>query len=180
MTLFQIIFTKTIITRLAFLLLTILLTVLSSPPDIAPAAAPLHPAAMVGTRHAIPQPNLSGMWVGQLLQNEGGIAPEFYFSMEIAQNGIFVRGKSYVKHEGIWAEMAFSGHVDQNGSLILTETEILRSQKPNDLSWCMKEYKLRLSYTPEGMVLVGPWWGDSIYGPCIPGSVRLKRRVKSV
>ncbi|OAV46235.1 hypothetical protein [Lewinella sp. 4G2] len=127
----------------------------------------------------IPQPNVSGTWTGKLLQNEGGIAPEFAFTMEIAHNGIFVRGTSYVSHQGIWAEMRFSGYQKENGVIVITETEILRSQKPNDLSWCMKEYELRAEYTAEGMVLTGPWWGESAYGACIPGSVRLKRKIKT-
>lgn len=114
-----------------------------------------------------------------MYQNEGGIAPDFEFTMEIAHNGIFVRGNSFVRHEGIWAELSFSGYQSENGSIMLTETKVLRSQKPEELSWCMKEYELRAEYTAEGIVLAGPWWGDSVYGPCIPGSVRLTRKVKT-
>ncbi|NJC26201.1 hypothetical protein [Neolewinella antarctica] len=127
----------------------------------------------------IPQPDLTGSWVGKLYQNEGGIAPDFEFSMDIVQNGIFVRGTSFVRHEGIWAEIAFSGYQKENGSVLLTETKILRSQKPEDLSWCMKEYELRAAFNDAGMLLSGPWWGDSIYGACIPGSVRLTRKIKT-
>ena len=124
-------------------------------------------------------PDLSGTWKGKLYQNEGGIAPAFDFTMEIVQSGIFVRGKSYVKHGEIWAEMAFSGHQAPNGTLVLTETRVLRADKPDDLSWCMKEYELQGQYTQSGMVLTGPWWGDSEFGPCVPGSVRLTRRTKT-
>ena len=123
--------------------------------------------------------DISGTWVGKLLQNPGGVAPEFEFTMEIQHNGIFVKGTSFVRYERIWVEMAFSGHRTENGNIEIIETEILRSQKPDDLAWCMKEYKLRTEYTREGLILIGPWWGNSLFGPCIPGSVRLVRKVKT-
>ena len=123
--------------------------------------------------------DISGTWVGKLLQNPGGVAPEFEFTMEIQHNGVFVKGTSFVRHERIWVEMAFSGHLTGNGNIEIVETEILRSQKPDDLAWCMKEYKLRTEYTREGLILIGPWWGNSLFGPCIPGSVRLVRKVKT-
>ena len=124
------------------------------------------------------QTDLSGSWEGTLYQNEGGIAPKFQFTMEIVQSGIFVRGRSLVSYQGIWAEMSFSGYQNELGTLILTETKVLRSKKPDDLSWCMKEYELRAEMTQIGTVLTGPWWGDSAFGPCVPGSVRLTRKIK--
>ena len=143
------------------------------PTNSAPATSPALEVTLA--KH----PDLSGTWVGKMYQNPGGIAPEFEFTMEIAHNGIFVQGTSFVRHGRIWAEMRFSGHQKANGSIVLIETEILRSQKPEELSWCVKEYELRGEYTEAGLVLTGPWWGNSDYGPCIPGSVRLTRRVKT-
>ena len=126
-----------------------------------------------------PQMSLSGLWTGELLQNEGGIADRFEFTMQLWQNGIFLHGTAHVQLGEIWAEMKLSGFQLENGSWKLTETEILRSQKPDDLSWCMKLYELRIGYTSEGMTLNGPWWGNSKFGPCVPGSVRLKVKKKS-
>lgn len=123
--------------------------------------------------------DLNGLWTGELLQNEGGIADRFEFSMQLRQNGIFMNGTAYVAFGEIWAEMNLSGFQLENGSWKLTETEIIRSQKPDDLSWCMKRYELRVEYTTDGIILHGPWWGNSAFGPCIPGSVRLKMRKKS-
>lgn len=125
------------------------------------------------------QMSLSGVWIGELLQNEGGIADRFEFSMQLLQNGIFMQGTAHVKLGEIWAEMKLSGFQMANGSWKLTETEILRAQKPEDLSWCMKGYELRVDYTTEGMTLHGPWWGTSKFGPCVPGSVRLRIKKKS-
>ena len=126
-----------------------------------------------------PKMKLSGLWTGELLQNEGGIADRFEFTMQLWQNGIFLHGTAHVKLGKIWAEMKLSGFQLDNGSWKLTETEILRSQKPDDLSWCIKRYELRIGYTTEGITLHGPWWGSSKFGPCVPGSVRLKIKKKS-
>jgi len=131
---------------------------------------PLHQRPRPGTSVE----DLSGIWVGELTQNEGGIADKFEFSMQLRQNGMFMSGTSYVKLGEIWAEMELSGYQLANGSWKLTETKILRAQKPEDLSWCMKLYEVRAAYSPTGMTLHGPWWGSSEFGPCIPGSVRLK------
>jgi hypothetical protein len=123
--------------------------------------------------------DLNGVWVGLLLQNPGGIAREFEFSMQLNHNGIFLNGTSFVRFGDIWAEMELSGYQQQNGSWKLTETKILRGKKPEDLSWCLKRYELRVSYTADGIVIHGPWWGSSGFGPCIPGSVRLVRKKKT-
>lgn len=135
--------------------------------------------------HLRPRPqqmelDVSGLWTGELLQNEGGIADRFEFSMQLHQNGIFIKGTAYVSYGDIWAEMKLSGYRMANGSWRLTETEILRFKKPDELSWCMKHYELRVGYTESGMTLHGPWWGNSKFGPCVPGSVRLKIKKKSV
>lgn len=123
--------------------------------------------------------NLSGVWTGELYQNAGGIAEKFELSMSLSQTDIFMRGTAYVRLDDIWAEMQLSGNQLPNGSWRLTETKILRSQKPDYLSWCMKHYEIRVSFTEEGLLLSGPWWGKSELGPCIPGSIRLKKKQKT-
>jgi hypothetical protein len=123
--------------------------------------------------------NLSGVWTGELYQNAGGIAEKFELSMVLRQTDIFMRGTAYVRLDDIWAEMQLSGNQLPNGSWRLTETKILRSQKPDYLSWCMKQYEIRVSYTPEGLLLSGPWWGNSELGPCIPGSIKLRKKQKT-
>lgn len=134
--------------------------------------------------HLRPRPfqqeiDLNGIWVGELLQNPGGIAEKFEFSMHLKHNGIFMKGTSFVRHGEVWVEMELSGYQQTNGSWKLTETKILRGKKPEDLAWCMKLMELRVSYTKEGLMLHGPWWGSSAFGPCVPGSVRLIQKKKT-
>jgi hypothetical protein len=147
-------------------------TLPSTTPSSHPRSRPQPPVKPLET-------DLNGLWVGELLQNEGGIADIFELSMQLHQNGIFMKGTAFVRYQDIWAEMRLSGFQLQNGSWKLTETEILRSQKTDDLSWCMKKYELRVSFTADGIILHGPWWGNSEFGPCIPGSIRLKKKIKS-
>ena len=127
-----------------------------------------------------PDEDLTGIWVGKLYQDAGGIAEQFEFSVQIRQVGPAIKGTTFVQLDDIWAEMAFSGYRQPNGSWKLTEYEVIRAQKPAALSWCMKRLELVLNYTDEGMVLTGPWWGNSEFGPCVPGSVRLHRKANRV
>ncbi|MEM6770529.1 MAG: hypothetical protein AAF597_08110 [Bacteroidota bacterium] len=125
-------------------------------------------------------PDISGTWVGELYQDAGGIADKFEFSMQIQQIGRGIKGTTYVKLGEIWAEMDFSGYLLPNGSWKILERGVVRSQKPVQLSWCMKRFILTLDYTATGLALNGPWYGDSEFGPCIPGSIRLRRKGKRV
>ena len=127
-----------------------------------------------------PPVDLNGTWVGELYQDAGGIAETFELSMQLQQIGITIKGTSYVRFGDIWAEMEFSGFQAENGSWKITESKVVRAEKPKDLSWCMKSYELRLGYTSKGIVLSGPWWGNSDFGPCVPGSVRLMKKKKQV
>lgn len=127
-----------------------------------------------------PPANITGTWVGELYQDAGGIADKFELSMEIRQIGLSVKGTTYVRLDNIWAEMEFSGYEQANGSWKLSEFKVVRAEKPEALSWCMKRYNLTLEFTPSGKILTGPWWGNSEFGPCVPGSVRLRRKATKV
>lgn len=121
-------------------------------------------------------PDISGVWVGELFQDEGGVADRFAFSVQINQDGLALSGTSYVRHEDIFVEMTFTGYRMPNGVWRIEESNIVRGEKPQDLSWCMKILELRLSYERQGMELRGPWYGDSAFGPCVPGTIRLRKR----
>ena len=124
--------------------------------------------------------NLSGTWSGVLLQNEGGIADRFELYFDIEQIGLSLHGTAFVKLDELQAEMKVSGYRTLNGNWRLSETKILRNNKAGlAVSWCMKEYDLRVTYRDGELILTGPWWGDSEYGACIPGSITLRRRLKT-
>lgn len=153
------------------LLLTAVLSGQQNP--VAPLTAPQYKAYR-------PPVDISGTWVGELFQDAGGLADKFELSLQIRQIGPSIQGTSYVRLDGIWAEMEFSGYRQGNGSWKVKELRVVRAEKPEALSWCMKRYRLSLIYTRNGLQLSGPWWGDSEFGPCIPGSVRLEKKKKRV
>ena len=125
--------------------------------------------------------DLSGSWSGILLQNEGGFADQFELYFDVEQIGLSMQGKAYVRLGELMAEMKISGYQTPAGSWRLTETKILRNNKAGlQVSWCMKQYDLRVDYRDGELVLTGPWWGSSEYGACVPGSITLKRRIKKV
>ena len=125
--------------------------------------------------------DLNGIWTGELRQNPGGIAEKFEFSMQLQHHGIFLKGTSFVRYGDIYVELELSGYRQPDGSWKLSETKILRGDKPERLVWCIKHYELRVSYTKDGLVLIGPWWGNTTLGdPCVPGSVTLKFKKKTV
>ena len=127
--------------------------------------------------HAQTDADLSGVWTGTLYQNEGGIADQFELYFDIEQIGPALRGKAYVRLGELYAEMKLSGYRSGSGGWRITETEILRSDKAGlAVSWCMKDYELRLGYLDGHWVLNGPWWGNSEYGACIPGTITLRRK----
>ncbi|MEL6669771.1 MAG: hypothetical protein AAFO91_05695 [Bacteroidota bacterium] len=121
--------------------------------------------------------DIHGSWEGVLRQNEGGFAELFVITMRLEAQGGRVRGSVYVALEDIEAEMAVEGHKRPNGSWLLRETRILHSRKPDYLEWCMKGFELTVAYDPSGdMILRGPWWGRTKFGPCVPGAVELRKR----
>ncbi len=122
------------------------------------------------------QQDLSGSWSGLLLQNEGGISDRFELFFDLQQIGMSIQGTAFVRLGELQAQMRLSGFQTPDGSWRISETRILRSNKAGlSVSWCMKEYDLRVDYQNGELILTGPWWGNSEYGPCIPGSITLRR-----
>lgn len=129
------------------------------------------------TVYAQTETDLSGVWTGTLFQNEGGIAERFELYFDLEQIGPAIKGKAYVRLGDLYAEMKLSGYRTGSGGWRITETEILRSDKAGlAVSWCMKQYELRVDYREGNWVLNGPWWGSSEYGTCIPGTITLRRK----
>ena len=146
----------------------------------------LLPLPCVTAQNQVAQPvELTGTWSGTLSQNphRSNMADSYPISMTLRQNGIFLRGTAYVSFRDHFAELKLSGHQLENGSWLLQETEMLRASDLKEIGrvWCYKGYELLLNYTPGGLTLSGPWWGEARYengqtGACIPGAVQLFRR----
>lgn len=119
--------------------------------------------------------DISGHWVGELTQNEGGYAASYEFSLLLEQKGRFVSGRARVGAKDVQAEFLVSGNLQANGSWLFTEGKLQFSKQPPYLEWCEKGYSLRIDFDQQGrMYFTGPWWGIAPSGPCIPGTIRLR------
>ena len=131
----------------------------------------------VGTAMAA-QETFAGVWTGVITQNEGGYRSEYYFEFhvnEITDEGV-VYGKTYVMVDSIFAKMTFTGRIENGTYLVFREDEITRSQKFDDMYWCLKSGQLVLERGEQGAWrLEGFWFGTSEIGVCIPGKIHLKR-----
>ncbi len=124
-------------------------------------------------------PNLKGMWVGTLTQNEGGYRNQYSFEIYVKEDGAVVTGRTYVSTAGIYGELSFTGQRIA-GVLHLRELELVYSRKPTDLAWCFKTMQLEPVRRNGVWYLEGPWQGTSDFGTCIPGWIVLKRPIPRV
>lgn len=122
------------------------------------------------------QDSIGGFWSGILSQQENGYAAEYDFSLQLEQTGDFVSGRAKVATGDIQGEFSVTGQRQANGSWVFTEERLIFSKKPSRLEWCNKRYELRVSVNSRGKImLVGPWWGSTQAGACIPGRIEVWR-----
>jgi hypothetical protein len=117
--------------------------------------------------------NLSGFWVGTVMQN--GRPNVFSYQLDIQQQGTTLTGKavSITQDGSAMAEFSVAGTWEGGGKLILQE---LVQLSPKGGGWCLKYATLRLGTTGEGIwVLQGGWIADN----CSPGTMRLVKESES-
>jgi len=120
--------------------------------------------------------NLSGTWEGVITQDKGGILDNYTFKiyMQVKKDGL-VKGTAYVRADefDIYAFMQFKGTFD--GTYIrIEEDEILRQKVKDEISWCIKDYKLKL-ISSDKLRLEGKWRGYAKTGACVPGEIYLTK-----
>ena len=98
--------------------------------------------------------------------------------MYIELDGNMVEGKAIVSTpDTLTATMSFRGTLHQGSFLRLKETELISGSKLTEYEWCLKQYSLFLRRKENEMYLVGFWTGVSPTSVCIPGKIKLKRRI---
>ena len=122
------------------------------------------------------QNDFSGVWKGTLTQDPGGFAPVYEFELYLKQKGDKVAGRSYVAIGAIYAVMDLEGMVEGN-TVHLTETNIAKNWKREDMEWCYKKADLTLYVKGKQLKLEGPWTGNTGQSECIPGKIYLKKEV---
>ena len=124
--------------------------------------------------------NISGKWVGKLLQSPGGLATEYYFEMTLKQKDNIISGTSFIAmgdDKSITGLMSFRGTFD--GTFFYYEDiKVLNQEGLNDISdWCIKKCKFKLSKSGDDYELSGHWTGTSRFGYCSPGTVSVGKKI---
>lgn len=128
--------------------------------------------------HSPAQNDFSGSWKGHLTQGAGGYTPEYEFELYLVQKGTQITGRSYVKTGRIYAVMELKGEVVDGQWVHFTETHILDNWKYEDMDWCYKEARLKLTFDGKRKRLEGPWTGlTASHSSCIPGEISLAKQV---
>jgi outer membrane protein OmpA-like peptidoglycan-associated protein len=117
----------------------------------------------------------SGTWEGILQQKNGGVRPEYYFRMELRQDGSQIRGSSYISlpdDSTVFGRMLLSGSISGD-AFTFSESKLAAENRIENMRWCIKNGTLRLKEESDRLVLTGNWAGD---GKCPPGTLRISRR----
>lgn len=116
--------------------------------------------------------DLSGRWVGTASQE--GVAGEFYYELELQQQGDAIAGTAYSRTADGRYEARFAvGGKYGSGELLLQEVSQISPAEPR---WCLKYARLALSAGADSARLSGPWTARN----CSPGTVRLARPIAAV
>lgn len=121
--------------------------------------------------------DISGTWRGVITQEQGGYRPEYGMELHIKQTGDKVIGRTFVYFDKVYAEMEFEGVLIAGKILQLKETKILAAKKVDGMEWCIKQAVLTLNKTKDPWRLEGAWQGSTVFGPCIPGKIILRKAI---
>ena len=126
------------------------------------------------------QPVVSGYWIGEITQEEGGYRSNYDLEMHLTEVDGTVKGRSYVKVDDIYAEMQVAGNFANGVVLTIKDTEINENRIKPGMEWCLKSYILLLKKKDNEWILEGHWHGKTTFSTCTPGKVILKRGVYRV
>ncbi|TND00499.1 MAG: hypothetical protein FD123_4360 [Bacteroidetes bacterium] len=126
---------------------------------------------------------LAGHWRGWLQQEPIVLSHDFYFEMDLKQDGEKVWGSSYIYVDENYAEMRLTGTF-KNGVLTFKEVEFVKEYIRVGFEWCLKYgdlvYTLRdsVAFLESRGVTLG---GDAPYsGKCNPARAQLRKPEKKV
>jgi len=117
--------------------------------------------------------DFSGEWVGKLLQEAGGVSPEYNFQLSLIQEGNKIKGASYIElptMKNVYATIKLRGVIKGN-DFIFEEYEILKEKRLPNMQFCIKKGTLTMSLKGNQWELKGPWTGTSGFGACSPGVI---------
>lgn len=126
--------------------------------------------------------DLSGRWEGTLTQEEGGVFPDYKMVLVLypAEKGIY-RGYSEVwRGEYIYVKTEVEGSLIQDFFMQMEDKLVIQSKEVEGQIYCSKNYQLIFKKRSKKMILQGKWQGTTHNGPCVPGEVKLQKKVSRV
>lgn len=119
--------------------------------------------------------DFTGTWEGILTQEEGGYTPEYSFKLVLEQDGMEIKGRSFVKYGEIYAEMELEGRLIGNRAIHWEEIKLLDNWKHEHMEWCYKRADLFVVKRGAKPKLEGPWSGNTGELDCVPGKIKVAR-----
>lgn len=125
--------------------------------------------------------DLTGEWKGELLQEEGGFASNYYFQMNIKQQkgSSIITGSSHIRlSQEVMGTMQVIGQRKGDNRVVFKEPKILKQAGITDTSaWCLKYYTMTVTKEGEFLFMRGDWTGNTMDGiKCSPGTIVLRKR----
>ncbi len=125
--------------------------------------------------HTLAQTNdFSGTWTGVLLQNAGGLAEKYKFSITISQDAkgnIIGSSKIEIHDAKDYGVISLTGKAQKNG-VTIQEHKLIEHKLRENAYWCIKNYTLQ--YNKKDEQLSGNWTAKE---DCEPGTMKLKRQI---
>lgn len=120
--------------------------------------------------------DLSGKWTGALTQSVNGQKKEYYFELQLHQEGYQLRGASIVAANDKTTATSLVEGTWENGEIQYQELKFIKIRDPKGTeNWCLKQ--MSLTYKLEGDVesLTGTWERG---GGCGKGDLTLSRKAQ--
>jgi hypothetical protein len=119
---------------------------------------------------------LDGQWTGTITKDLYPGAEVFEFTLILKRNDSGIEGQSIVKSGHLFATMEITGAI--SGDVVyFKETNIVDSQQPESMEWCLKNAHLFLTFKEGVPYLEGMWEGYTSFKTCSPGKISLHRPV---
>lgn len=126
--------------------------------------------------------DLGGRWEGTLTQEKGGVFPDYKMVLVLypAEQGIY-RGYSEVwRGDYIYVKTEVEGSLVQDFFMQMEDKLVIQSKEVDGQIYCTKNYQLIFKKRSKKMILQGKWQGNTLNGPCVPGEVKLEKKVSRV
>jgi outer membrane protein OmpA-like peptidoglycan-associated protein len=125
--------------------------------------------------------NLSGHWVGTLLQDDR----TYIFKMEVdmQQTGTHLSGQSkFIAEQGAWVIERFEGEV-HGGRIEWGETSVVDYVAVPGWEWCIKKFSGAMHQQDGKLAISGDWTSSQLYdgtyhsGSCAPGRFLISKKL---